>query len=123
MLLNRLESKDFKSLRKNGRTFKTSNFLFVYLIKENIECENSLNVGFTITKRVGKAFLRNRTRRLLKEVLRLYTAKESVSFFKQSSTKFKVYLNIIVLKKYSEKLVYSNVNEQIQDFFNNRLYS
>ncbi len=120
MFLNKLKTKDFKSLRKDGKTFKTSDFLFVYSIKENTECENSLNAGFTITKKVGKAFLRNRIRRLLREALQFYVTKEKLSFFEKNLTKVKVYLNVIVLKKHSEKFVYSNVYKQIQDFFNNR---
>lgn len=122
MILNKLKSNDFKSLRENGKTFKTSNLLFVYkLSEEEAEAEKVLNFGFTITKKVGNAVLRNRIRRLLREALRLHALKE-LKFSSLQDTRFKLYLNIVVLQKKSESLVYSEVHEQIQHFLNTRVY-
>ncbi len=122
MILNKLKSNDFKSLRENGKTFKTSNFLFVYNISERSEAEEVLNYGFTITKKVGKAVLRNRLRRLLREAVRL-CALEELSSPSQKDTKFELNLNIVVLQKKPESLMYNDVHEQIQHFLNTRVYS
>ncbi|MGH1467833.1 MAG: ribonuclease P protein component [Bdellovibrionales bacterium] len=120
--MNKLKSNDFKSLRENGKTFKTRNFLFVYKISKEAEAEKVLNFGFTITKKVGKAVLRNRLRRLLREAVRLCALEDSKETA-QKDTKFKLSLNIVVLQKNPENLVYSEVHEQIQYFLNTRVYS
>ena len=117
MVLNKLKSNDFKYLRENGKTFKTPNFLFVYRIKEKSEAKNTLNIGFTITKKVGKACLRNKIRRRLRESVRALS-----NMLESSPMSFDdLNLNIVVLQKKPETLVYSNVHEQIQHFFKNRV--
>jgi ribonuclease P protein component len=119
MVLNKLKSNDFKCLRENGKTFKTPNFLFVYRIKEESETKNTLNVGFTITKKVGNACLRNKIRRRLRESVR--TLPNLLELHPLSFDDLN--LNIVVLQKKPETLVYSNVHEQIQHFFKNRVLS
>lgn len=122
VVLNKLKSNDFKCLRENGRTFKTPNFLFVYkLSEESLERENLLNFGFTITRKVGNAVLRNRLRRLLRESLRTYVTTEIAE--KTRENKIKLDLNIVVLQKQPNKtLVCSNVHKQIQHFFDSRVF-
>jgi len=64
----RLRSKeDFSYLRDNSRR-KIDSFLRVYYKKSRIG--DVSRVGFSISKKVGKANIRNRTKRILKEIFR-----------------------------------------------------
>lgn len=117
-MLNKLKSSDFRVLRDKGKTFKTKNFLFVYRLSE-AEVSGGLNFGITATRKVGKAFLRNRIKRLIKESLRLYIQQEGASF---SSLSHKTLdLNIIVLRNRPEDIAFSDVQAQVQSFFTARL--
>ncbi len=122
--MNKLKSNDFKYLREHGKTFKTQNFLFVYKFSESDpgaeSTEETLKFGFTITRKVGNAVLRNRLRRLLRESLRIYQSDEKNLF----SNKVVLSLNIIALQKPPIKpLVYLDVYKQVQHFFTNRVFS
>jgi ribonuclease P protein component len=57
----------FQRVYELGKT-KVNSFLVVRLIENNLEISR---FGFSITKRLGKAVIRNRIRRLLKEIVRV----------------------------------------------------
>jgi len=62
-----LRRADFKRLSKYGRTIHRDHFLVTY-------CRNSLDnprLGVTVSKRVGRAVIRNRIKRLVREYFRL----------------------------------------------------
>ena len=59
--------KDKKYIYTNGRSFANKK-LVMYYIKNN---EEKLQIGISISKKVGKAVVRNRLRRLIKENIRL----------------------------------------------------
>ena len=58
----------FKRLYYRGKTFKTPYFTFYYMNTK----ANYNRVGFTVSKKIGKAVVRNRARRLMYESFRLY---------------------------------------------------
>ncbi len=122
MLIDKLKSNDFKCLRENGKTFKTQNFLFVYSFNESKSSANDkpLKAGFTITKKVGKAHMRNRLRRLLRETLRSLSKTSEFKFKDESQ---EIHLNIVVLKRSPEKITFADTHDQINCFFKKKICS
>lgn len=62
---------DFERLSKYGRTIHRDHFVAIY-------CRNSLGnlrLGITVSKRVGRAVMRNRIKRLVREYFRLNRAR------------------------------------------------
>lgn len=60
------KDKEFRYIYKKGKSFANKN-LVIYYIKNNTK---DLKIGISISKKVGKAVIRNRLRRLIKENLR-----------------------------------------------------
>ena len=65
--LRKRKNEDYKKVYSKGFRFYNKDFNGLYLDSKN----NGPRVGFTITKKYGKANMRNRTRRRLKEIVRL----------------------------------------------------
>jgi len=63
------KDKQFRYIYSRGKSFANKK-LVVYYIKNNDE---KLKIGISISKKVGKAVVRNRLRRLIKENIRLNT--------------------------------------------------
>lgn len=61
------KKRDFEKLRKEGKEFR-SKYLVLYILPQ--KGQHKLRAGFGIGKKIGKAFQRNKIRRILKEVLR-----------------------------------------------------
>lgn len=61
------ENKQFKKVYSKGRSL-TNNLLVLYYLKNNL---SGIRLGITVNKKVGKAVVRNRIRRLIKENYRL----------------------------------------------------
>ena len=117
MLLSKLKSNDFKDLRENGRKYKTDDFLFVFK-KGNAESEKPhLNYGFTVTRKIGNAVVRNRFKRLLREALRALIKSDHLAASLSKSLDF----NIVVLNNTDKSLSYPHVLKQVQKFFHTKL--
>lgn len=58
---------DFRKVYKHGKSF-ASRYLVMYIL--NNKSENS-RIGISVSKKVGKAIIRNRVRRRIKEAYRL----------------------------------------------------
>ncbi|MDO5123892.1 MAG: ribonuclease P protein component [Eubacteriales bacterium] len=60
------ENRDFRRAYSRGRSY-VSPILVTYIIKNN---QNNLRIGITTGKKIGKAFERNRSRRIIRAALR-----------------------------------------------------
>ncbi len=61
------KNRDFKRVYSRGKSYATYNLVF-YSLPNSIEKNR---VGFSISKKIGKAVVRNKIRRRLKEIIRL----------------------------------------------------
>lgn len=68
---------EYRTVYKKGKSTADAN-LVMYILKKDQGEEKRF--GFTISKKIGKAVVRNRIRRILKEVCRLNEGKLSGSF-------------------------------------------
>ena len=60
------KSKDFKRVYRRGKSYATK-YLVLYKLKKS---SNKNRYGFSISKKVGKAVVRNKLKRRLKEIIR-----------------------------------------------------
>jgi ribonuclease P protein component len=61
------KNRDFKRVYSRGKSYATYN-LVLYFLPNGLEKNR---VGFSISKKIGKAVVRNKIRRRLKEIIRL----------------------------------------------------
>jgi len=71
-------NKDFEKLRKKGKLLKNK-YLVLYILPH--KDRHSLRAGFGISKKTGKAFQRNKIRRILKEILRKVSIPYAIDIF------------------------------------------
>jgi ribonuclease P protein component len=98
-LLNRV---DYVNLNREGKKHHTAHFA-IFLLKNGLAYSR---LGITTSKRTGKAVVRNKTRRLIREVYRLHKA-----FFPQG------YDMMISAKKGAGDLDFWKVREELLGFF------
>ena len=55
-------------IREKGKVLKSTSFNVQFLEKKDLD--NSISVGFTATKRIGKAVKRNKAKRIMRELAR-----------------------------------------------------
>ena len=70
--------RDFEKLRKKGRVLKNK-YLILYILPQKES--RVLRAGFGISKKTGKAFQRNKIRRILKEILRKVSIPFAIDVF------------------------------------------
>lgn len=61
------KNKDFRTAYKKGKTFFSPSIV-MYAFNSN---SSNLRIGFTVSKKVGKAVVRNRVKRKMREICRL----------------------------------------------------
>lgn len=67
---HRLRSpRDFRQAYKNGKSVVNAYLVLYY--RRNKENNNNFRIGFTVSKKIGSAVVRNRVKRRLKEICRL----------------------------------------------------
>jgi ribonuclease P protein component len=65
---------EFVALTKNRKAVSMPYFTLQYMMKQGQECPR---FGYTASKKVGNAVVRNRVKRRLREIVRLYIQKNS----------------------------------------------
>jgi ribonuclease P protein component len=64
---NRLKkNKDFKQVYKYGKS-SANKLLVLYYLKNN---SNEIKIGFSVSKKIGNAVIRNKVKRVLREICR-----------------------------------------------------
>lgn len=107
-----LKSKDFDDLKHSGKTFKTPHFLFVFKYKDD---EDFPKIGFTLSRKVGKAVFRNKLKRRLRESI--------YKLLKSSEFKRSFDLNVVVLNRKDLKaLDYLKIDNEVSYFFSHRIF-
>lgn len=101
---NRLRKrKEFAYLYNNGSAKHTNHLTVVYLPTKN----RKLKIGFSITKKIGKAHTRNLIKRRLRAIVR--------EFVPQLPNNYNM---VIIAKKDIETISYSDLTEQVKQLFN-----
>lgn len=93
------DKKEFQEILNKGKKLYTPYFIIYYKEKQK---ENS-RFGFTQAKKFGKAYKRNRYRRIYKEIIR-----NNKKIFKNK------YDYIIIIMKKSENLTYFEIEDKIK---------
>jgi ribonuclease P protein component len=95
-----LKRRDFQDALRKGKRYSSSNFVVVVRPVQ----EETRKVGFIASKKVGKAPVRNRFKRLLREFYRL-----NKNLFPPSC---KI---IIIVKPYNPLLSWNNLAEELEN--------
>lgn len=116
MQVGKLKTNDFKDLRFKGSTYKAGQFLFVYKFLESVD-ENKFLFGSTVTKKVGNAVFRNRSKRIVREVMRNFLSAQTPFELPKNKPYKSLHLNIVVLKSSKDPVSYIHASKQMSKFF------
>ena len=99
---------EFIRSNKSSKKIFTPNFIIQKL--ESSENENIPHFGFTITKKIGSAIVRNKIKRRLKSIIR--------ELLKYKDKYFDLSFNyILICKKEIVKVSYNNLENELMDKF------
>ena len=99
---------EFKRSNKFSKKIYTSNFI-IQKLKSNV-INKVPHFGFTITKKIGSAIIRNKIKRRLKSIIR--------ELLKCEDTYFDLGFNyILICKKDIVKVSYNNLENELMDKF------
>lgn len=96
--------KDFKEILKRGS--KKNNSFFTVYLRKNLG-EETLRVGFIITKKIGNSVERNKIKRIIKESLRSIDIKLACGLSM-----------IFIIRKHEGKLNFWEVREELINLLN-----
>ncbi|WP_372653577.1 ribonuclease P protein component [Halobacteriovorax sp.] len=71
-----LSTQDFSYLRKNSKRFKSKWLMAYYKPSRILVSSSHSRIGFSITKKVGNAVIRNRYKRIMRDMFRQSSLKE-----------------------------------------------
>jgi len=97
----------FEKLKKKGRVLRNK-YLVIYILAG--EESKLIRAGFAISKKTGKAFQRNKIRRVLKEILRNVSTPISIDVY-------------IIAKKNIINAGFSEIKEELEKSINQYLES
>ena len=108
-----LSAQDFSYLRRGSKQFKTKWIMAYYRPSRLRATSTHTRVGFSITKKVGKANTRNRFKRILRDM------------FRNSSVKNKELDILVIISPYLTKRIDDPVKQEkvLRDSFNELLSS
>lgn len=66
------KDKDFRKVYQQGKSF-ANKYLVIYIMKNNLD---ESRVGVSVSKKVGKAVIRNKVKRRIKEAFRILVDKD-----------------------------------------------
>jgi ribonuclease P protein component len=75
---NRLAKReDFNKVYRSGKSIANQQFVLYYLLKPTVISSSTecFRLGVSVSKKIGNAVVRNRIKRIVKEVIRLETAR------------------------------------------------
>ncbi len=65
---------EFRQVYKTGKSF-ANRLLVMYVVKNNLDINR---VGFSVSKKIGKAVVRNKVKRRMRESFRLYSNEDNL---------------------------------------------
>ncbi|MBM3708973.1 MAG: ribonuclease P protein component [Actinobacteria bacterium] len=102
------KSLEFKNIIRYGEQVENDNFKLVIIINDNFN--DIVRLGYIVSKKIGRAVIRNRLKRVIKEIFRSFNKKNKKS------------LDLIVIaKKPISNLAFHALKEQIQSCIKNYL--
>ncbi len=82
-----MKNKDFKEIYNNGKSY-ANKYLVMYVLKNNKE---DIDIGISVSKKVGNSVIRHRVTRLIRESYRL------------NKEKFNSGLNLVIIARVGAK--------------------
>ncbi len=94
------KNSQFSYIYKKGERISTDNFT-LFVVKSRFEC---YKIGFSVNKKIGKAHIRNKLKRRLREIVR-----------KTNVPNFRNY--VLMAREGAEKLEFKNLEKEIKRLF------
>jgi ribonuclease P protein component len=72
------DSADFQRLSRHGKRWTFPSFIMQALKRDDVSGTSSFRLGLTVSRKIGNAVKRNRAKRRLREMVRLYPTPEKL---------------------------------------------